>query len=68
MRIVRFFTGVFTILAVILLATGLALGEPTALLAGIMLLWAAIVKIVITRVWRDLGTPRATRAPEGSYQ
>lgn len=68
MRHVRLITILFVIAALLLLGFGLVSGGPAWTLAGLLMAWAAAVKIVVAFLWRHLGTERAVRAPEGTYR
>jgi hypothetical protein len=68
MRYVRVATALFALVALAVLAAGMWTREPAAVLAGLLMSWAAAVKIVVAWLWRHLGTDRAVRAPEGSYR
>ncbi|MFM9106382.1 MAG: hypothetical protein ACKOWF_06745 [Chloroflexota bacterium] len=68
MRWVRILTAAFVVAGAALAATGLVLGRPELTLAGVLMLWAGAVKIVVAAIWRHLGTDRAMRAPDGSYR
>lgn len=68
MRYVRLLTAAVTVAALSLLIAGAASENALFLLSGVMLLWAALVKIVVVVIWRHLGTDRENRVPEGTYQ
>ncbi len=68
MRHVRLLTAVFAIVAAVLLVAGIVRDDPVVTLSGLLMSWAALVKIVVAVIWRHLGTDRAVRAPDGSYQ
>jgi hypothetical protein len=68
-RYVRILTIVIMLLgAALMLAAIVGGGDPMLLIAGIMMLWAGVVKIVVAVLWRKLGTPDAVRAREDSYR
>ena len=69
MRYVRVISLIMVILGFILLVGGTILRlDPLWTLAGLLMLWAGVVKVVVAALWRKLGTPDAVRAPEDSYR
>jgi len=67
-RYLKLATAAIVIAGFVLVAAGAALRlDPVVPLAGVMLLWAGAVKVIVLRIWRHLGTDAAVRAPEDSY-
>jgi len=68
MRWVRILTVALVAAGVALAAAGVATGRPELALAGLLMLWAGAIKVVVAVLWRRLGTDEAMRAPDGSYR
>ena len=69
MRYIRLISLLMVVLGFVLVVAGFVLRlDPLWALAGLLMLWAGIVKVVVAALWRKLGTSDAVQVANDSYR